>query len=185
LSLERLVLGSVQAPRDVRLLDLHDGSAIEALLERVRERALAEGRAQGREEARARGMALLEAAEQRLDEARQAACADLARSAVQLAVEIARQLVRVEVDAGRHDLERIVRVALETSSAGRSQVVVHLNPADIELLRNVSFRAGTRLQADIGVARGDVQVETSLGILVREIDGLLESIGDHLLEDAA
>ena len=45
------------------------------------------------------------------------------------------------------------------------------------------FRTGTRIQADEGVSRGDVHVETSLGLLVREAFGALESIEQRLLEE--
>jgi hypothetical protein len=63
--------------------------------------------------------------------------------------------------------------------------VVHLNPDDLARLEGVRFRAGTRLEADSGVRRGDVHVESALGLLVREIDALLASVGERIAGDLA
>jgi len=58
-----------------------------------------------------------------------------------------------------------------------------LNPADHARLADIRFRTGTTIQADDGVPRGDVHVETSLGIMVRETMGSLDAIEKRLLEE--
>jgi flagellar biosynthesis/type III secretory pathway protein FliH len=45
----------------------------------------------------------------------------------------------------------------------------------------VRFRAGTELEPDDAVARGDVHVETPHGLLVRETSEALRSIHERLL----
>jgi flagellar biosynthesis/type III secretory pathway protein FliH len=100
-------------------------------------------------------------------------------------MEITRALVRAEVRAQRHDVEKIVRETLAAAATERGPCVVHLNPDDLARLEGVRFRAGTRLEADSGVRRGDVHVESALGLLVREIDALLASVGERIAGDLA
>ena len=84
---------------------------------------------------------------------------------------------------GGHDIEKIVREALAAASAGRSRCVIHVHPDDFEALRDARFRSGTSVQADIGVARGDVHVEAPMGLMVREIDEAIDAISQRLREE--
>lgn len=170
-------------PRGVQLLEVGDEGPGAALVARAFERGRARGLAQGAAEAATGAARALAEAGERLDAFREEAGGRLAASAAELAVEIARRLLRVEVDAGRYDLERIVRETLAAASVERASCVVHLHPDDLEALHGVRFRTGTRVQADVGVARGDVHLETTLGLFVRELDGALDSIAERLRED--
>ena len=174
MSREELVLDSPVA--EARLLAHGDA---------VRELLLARARAEGERAARAAAGTCLDVAVERLIAFEEEARLSLARTAAELALEIARTLLRTELARGSYDLERIVRETLSEASVGRSACVVHLHPADHARLADVRFRSGTRLEPDEGVARGDVHVETSLGLLVRDLDGALESIGKRLQEDLA
>ncbi|MCC7011016.1 MAG: hypothetical protein IT454_00525 [Planctomycetes bacterium] len=145
------------------------------------ERRLAAARTQGERLASQRAAQALERAEAKLDAAREEAAAALARSSVQLAVEIARTLVRNEIDNGRMNLERIVRDSLAASGVGRGACSVHLHPLDAAQLANVKFRSGTAIEPDEAVARGDVHVVTPNGLLVREIPEALRAIHERLL----
>lgn len=148
-------------------------------------RCLAQARAEGERDASQRAAKAFEAATARL-EAQQAEAADaLARNAVQLAVEIARTLVRVEIDAGRHGLEKIVRESLAASGVGRGAAQVHLHPADHALVADVRWRSGTVVEADEAVQRGDVHISTHQGLLVREINDSLRAIHERLLGELA
>jgi flagellar biosynthesis/type III secretory pathway protein FliH len=91
--------------------------------------------------------------------------------------------VRAEVDAGRYDIEKIVREALQVSGAGRSECVVHLHAEDMKRLSGIAFRSATRLEADPEISRGDVHVSTPRGVVVRDLDAALASIGERLRED--
>jgi len=169
--------------RSVRIVETENRNTVEVVAERVRERALAEGVVQGMAIAQEREAKALAEAAERLDTRREEIAGELAHSALELGVAIARQLVRAEVNRGGHDIESIVREALAAASTGRSQCVIHVHPDDFEALRDARFRSGTSVQADIGVARGDVHVEASMGLMVREIDEAIDSISARLREE--
>jgi flagellar biosynthesis/type III secretory pathway protein FliH len=158
---------------------------LQAALERmvgVREAAAREaGRRAGDEALLASIAGAVDEAVARLDASREEALTHLNHTAVGLAVEIARQLLRVELPTGRYDLEGIVREALSFSGTGRGRCVVHLHPADAGALQGVPFRAGTEIEADPSVSRGSVHITTPHGLLVRDIDEALRAIGERLL----
>ena len=172
MSREELALDGPVA--EVRLI-AHGQAAQELLIESAR--------AAGERAGRAAAAATLDAAVLRLNALEEELRGSLARTAAELALEIARTLLRTELARGNYDLERLVRETLAEASVGRSACVVHLHPADHARLADVRFRTGTRLEPDEGVARGDVHVETSLGLLVRDVDGALDAIGKRLRED--
>lgn len=164
------------------------GDALAMLAESTRAQVAA-ARAQGVAEGEARAIAGAARALEAAVEAFAAAAVEreqaLARDAIELALVVARRILRKEVDAGRYDLERIVRETLAASGAGRGACVVHLHPDDLAALQGVPFRAGTELQADHEVARGEVHVTTARGTIVRDIDAALASIATRLAEEAA
>ena len=176
MSRERLRIGSEVGELTGAELLAHGAAEAHELL-------LARARAEGERHGRAGAAQALERAAERVRASEDEARAALARTAAELALEIARTLLRTEIAGGRYDLEAIVRETLREAAVGRSPCVVHLNPADHARLSEVSFRSGTRLEPDQGVPRGDVHVETSLGLLVRDIDGALETIGKRLREE--
>jgi flagellar biosynthesis/type III secretory pathway protein FliH len=125
----------------------------------------------------------LDEAIERLDKSREEALDALSTSTVELAVEIARQIVRVEIQAENYDLERIVRGSLSQSGLGRGKAVIHLCPADHKRLAEVEFRSGTEIAIDTSLEPGDVHVQASQGLLVREVSECLASVREQLLED--
>lgn len=155
--------------------------ALDRLLARRTAAAHAAGVAEGRATALADVGRAVEEALERLDASRVEALERVEGLAVELALEIARTLLRVELPAGRYDLERIVRETLACSDAGRGACVVHVNPVDAERLAAVPFRAGTEFEADHGVPAGSVHVTTPQGLLVRDLDQALASIRERLL----
>ena len=170
----------------VRIVQADDGGApeqaAEQVLERLLQRARAEGYAGGVAAAQGAAARALERAAGELDAYREEARTAVARTAVELAVEIARHLTAVEVEAGQHDIDRIVRETLKESGVGRGACVVHLHPEDARALEGEEFRSGTRLQPDIGVKRGEVQIETPSGLFVRDLDDAIQAIGQRILE---
>jgi len=140
-------------------------------------------RLQGERRGREAAAVVLDQLARELEEREERLKATLARTASELALEIARTLLRSEISEGRYDLERIVRDTLRDSGVGRGHCVVHLNPADHAQLAAARFRSGTRLEPDEGIARGNVHVETQLGLLVRDMDGALDSIARRLREE--
>ncbi len=176
---------TARAPRGARLVD----ASLDALGQRIEEErvqtALAEERRAAHEEATRTAARALEAAAEALEAAREQAVAALGGDAVSLAVEIARQILKVELAASNYDLEQIVRATLAASGVKRGQCVVHVHPEDAEMLDGVVFREETLLQPDADVDRGTVHVETPRGLLVREPAAALEEIREQLLEDLA
>ena len=144
--------------------------------------ALARGRAEGVRDTLAGAAKLLESAAAQLDAARARAEQTLPREVVELAVEIADQVLRVRLAEGAYDLERIVRSALAGGGSDRGKCVVHLNPRDLEQLSGVPFREDTTLLAHPELAPGTVHVETKRGLLVRDPQEALEQIRESLLE---
>lgn len=143
-------------------------------------RARAQGRREGERAAHAGAAGALQSAVERLDAAREAARDGIAHTAVELAIEVVRTLLRVELPAGRYDLEGMVREALSFSGVERGRCVVHLNPDDAARLEGTRFRAGTTIEADESVSRGSVHVTTPQGLLVRDLDEAVRSIAERL-----
>ena len=80
----------------------------------------------------------------------------LASDAVELGVEIARQLLKIEIAAENYDLEGIVRATLAASDIKRGHCVVHIHPDDAARLHlDPDNRPGLFLHgdnADVGIA---------------------------------
>lgn len=170
-------------------VDARSVGDLQALAEARREgqakRAYERGLADGKRAAVDSGVSALEAALERIEAAGERAQEELARQSVELAVEIARSLLQVRIEAGEFDLERIVRGALADAEVGRGSVVVHLHPDDHALLEEPLFRTGTALSVDPNLSRGDVHLSTPRGLLVRELEAALTSIREQLQEELA
>lgn len=158
----------------VQLLDEH--------LERHRTEAFDEGIARGKEESLLGPAGALTRAAEALTRARGEAEDSLARVAVELALEIAESLVHRSLDSGAADLESIVRESLKLSEVDRERCTLHLNPDDLDQLPTSNLPANLSVEADASLARGDLQLETPHGLLVRDVQASLEDIRERLLE---
>ncbi len=152
-----------------------DDARLAAQSQRVYDAALAEA-LEGPAAALNRAADDLEAARVRAEEM---LCAD----AVELAVEIARQITKVRFHAGEYALEQIVRSTLAASDIRRGRCVVRVHPADEEMMRKIKFRDETTFELDGSLVRGAVHVETPRGLLVRDPNAALEEIREQLLEE--
>ncbi len=171
--------------RSVQLIDREQGSTLDAVIRTQREAAFQAGVQAGLQQALESSAARLDQAVEHMTSQHAEASAALNRTAVELALGIARSIIRREQLAGNYDMETIVREALHASGTGRNPCTVHLNPVDFEELKQLQWRNGTHLEADEGVAQGDVQVETGMGLLVRDTRTALDSIYRSLQEEAA
>lgn len=165
-----------RTPTAARLL----ATGAEAVLAERLARARAEGYAQGLEQGRRGCAEILDAAVERLSALEAEQHEALTRTAVEVAVEIAQVLLRREIGAGNYDMEKIVRSTLAEAATGRAPCRVHVNPIDHATLSSVRFRSGTEIAADGGVPRGDVHVETQVGLLVRDTEMALRTIRQRL-----
>lgn len=170
-------------PVQVRVCDETREQFLARRARELQEIYLARGRAEGERQALSNAAGALRRAGEALENAARLTSENVARDAVQLGVEIARTLLRHEIDAGHYDIERIVRETLQASNAGRGACVVHLNPADLARLEGVPFRAGTTLEADPEVAPADVHVTTQRGLLVRDVEQAVNAILERLEGD--
>ena len=160
------------------------GDAIARLCERRERASFERGERAGRADAMAQAVTQLDRVVAELNAAGEAANSALTSDSVELALAIATELVRCEVGARRHGIEKIVRETLMASGVGRGACKVHVAPDDAELLSKLAFRAGTEIEADLDVGLGCVQVQTPQGLLVRDIDAALASIAARLREEA-
>jgi flagellar biosynthesis/type III secretory pathway protein FliH len=107
---------------------------------------------------------------------------ELEASAVMLAVDIAQELLRVELANGNYDITKIVRDVLATHTGITGSTVLRVNPEDAEALSEMRFRSGTEVQGDPAIRRGDIHFETDQGLMVREMDECLNAVRDKLKE---
>jgi len=180
-----LNLRTIQIPRAARIVELELDAYQDNLRSVELEQAEARGYAAGRAEALAGSSALLESAAERYDIERAELSERAGKVAAELANEIVRQLLRVEVPKGNYDIETIVREVITQGDAGYGQHVIHLHPDDAAQLADVPFRAGTSVEADPDVRRCDVRLETPQGVLVRQLDACLRDIRERLVGDIA
>lgn len=176
-------LSLAQPPRGVRLFAGSEEELREGWKSSSIDEAFERGRRQGERAASDALSTLLETALAEIESLREAALARLAQDAADLALEIARELVRCETRTQRHDIERIVRETLAATSVGRGACVVHLHPHDAQRLEQVHFRARTQIEADPSVPEGNVHVTTPQGLLVRDLEHALDTIGQRLRQE--
>lgn len=183
------VVPEVAAPQVPPAEPQYDTAHIEALLEEARAQAHAEGRAQGLAQGRAEAT---NEWQQRMDSytagaGRETAqrlqtlvekCEDsllaleqnMASEVLQLACDIARQVVRQELACKPEALLPVVREALDMLVTEGRAVSVRLNPVDWEVL-DAPLRAehgsADKLQwlADASVPAGDVRVESGGAVI--------------------
>lgn len=172
------------APTTARLAEGDLSAALARLCQQREDAAYLRGQRAGCEATLSQAVLRLDAAIAEFHASSAAANAALASDTVELALAIAGELVRSEVEHRRHGIEVIVRETLMASGVGRGPCKVHVAPDDAETLSKLAFRAGTEIVPDTGVDLACVQVETAQGLLVRDIEAALASISARLREEA-
>jgi len=174
-------------------------SASPAELEAARSEAfaqgLAQGLAQGQEEGRADALAELQAERQREGELLRHLCIEL-RSLGQdperffeplrrLALHLAEQLVRGELQISGKAIERLVQQCLQQIEHPQSTVEVQLHPEDLERLQALGPAAieGLQLQADANLRPGSVRVRVQDTVVQDLIEHRLEPLVRRLLAE--
>lgn len=99
---------------------------------------------------------------------------EVEREVVDLAMAVARRVVRREISVDPRATAGIVRSVLDESSAGEVQRI-RANPADVELLKE-AVGEGVEILADDGIARGGAVLETTRGSLDARMDTQLDEI---------
>jgi flagellar biosynthesis/type III secretory pathway protein FliH len=102
-----------------------------------------------------------------------------------LSVEIARKILMQKVENGDYEIESIIKEALKNVS-GSQDVIVHLNPEDLEKCQKAQqdgsggVLAGIKLIPDPNIGRAECLLESPKGIIKSLIDDNLERIGEAL-----
>ena len=98
-----------------------------------------------------------------------------------LSVEIARKILMQKVENGDYEIESIIKEAIKNTPGGQ-EVVVHLNPEDIEKCRKAQqiepggILTGIKLIPDPNVGRAECLLESPKGIIKSMINDSLERI---------
>lgn len=128
----------------------------------------------------------LEAATSRLGQVQEQLVGELEEHVVELALNVSRKVLMQEVQAGRYEIEPIVKEALLHVSI-RKDVVVHLNPEDYSACEMVKQQGGgagnagdLHFVSDPVVPRASCVLETSQGVIKSTIDGHLDEITSAL-----
>ena len=171
-------------PKAATLGEGECGDVLARLIEARERVAFEAGHRAGRAEALARAVVDLDQAALQFAAATESSNVALVSDSVELALAIAAEVVRAEVAARRHGIEAMVRETLHASGVGRGACTVHVSPEDAELLAQITFRSGTKIETDPDVKRACVQVETPQGLLVRDIEAALTSVAARLREEA-
>jgi flagellar assembly protein FliH len=124
----------------------------------------------------------MQAAVGRINDAREALLRGVEEQLLELAIDVAAKVLVQEIQAGRHEIEPIVREALEHVPQ-RTDVTVHLNPADLADCLPENLDDGElRLVADPSVPRAGCRLDTPQGVVESSPIGRLEDIAEALTE---
>lgn len=127
----------------------------------------------------------VEAAAAQIEAERQQVMKQAEAEMVDLAVNIARKVLMQEIQAGRYEIDPIVKEALG-SVQQRQGIVVHLNPADLarcETARQAGDAAdAVQFVADESIPPAQCLVETTQGPVESTLEGHLEQVADALKE---
>jgi|WetSurMetagenome_2_1015567.scaffolds.fasta_scaffold28493_2 flagellar assembly protein FliH len=148
-----------------------------------------QGERAGAEAGAKRAEAMLRRLAQTLDEladVRRAMIHQTERQMVQLAMAIAKRVVRREVAIDRELTLTMARVALDRLGDSTS-VTVHLHPDDFNatVAGHDSLHAGSRVTvvADPGMSRGGCRVESDFGYVDASVDAQFHELARALLAD--
>ena len=123
-------------------------------------------------------VAVTQAYRQQLDQIEQA----LAGQVAEVAILLARQVVRSELSLHPEQVAQLVQEALGSVLASARQIAVHLNPDDQALVQMHAGEAlaarGARLVADPALRRGGCVIDSELGV----IDASLEARWQRAVE---
>lgn len=102
-----------------------------------------------------------------------------------LAVRLAEQLVRSELQLSGAAIEQLVRQALAHFDQPTDKAIVHLHPQDLERFSRFGESArGLRLEADARLQPGSVRVQVNDTLVEDLIENRLEVLARQLLGDA-
>jgi flagellar assembly protein FliH len=152
-------------------------------------KGFAQGERAGFEAGAQRADAMLRRLSQTLDELaglRSTIIRQTERQMIQLALAIARRIVRREVTLDAELMIALARVALDRLEA-RTPATVRLNPEDAALAAQSgeAFGAHVKIVADSTMARGGCAIESEFGAIDASVEAQLHEVSRALLGDEA
>lgn len=107
---------------------------------------------------------------------------ELEQELVSLALEIARLVVRRELEADPTALASLVRAGMEQlPNATQNPVSVHLHPLDANVLRELTIQPeGVEYLDDVGLKRGDCRIVSGASTVRSGVNDWLEVMGAEL-----
>jgi len=151
------------------------------------ERGLAEGRELGLSEMRSQAQRLVQLAG-RLERPFATVDGAIEHELMQLAMTLARQLVRRELTADPAQVVSVVREALAALPSGQQRITVQLHPDDARLVRQALVEDSDqplRITEVPGMQRGDCQVQSEQSRIDERLDARLERLMTQLLGDGS
>ena len=142
--------------------------------------------AQAREASVAQSLQALRQATQQFQAVQSEFFREAEEQLVDLAVDIARKILAQEINAGRYEIDPIVREAL-AGVEGCREIVVRLNPIDHENCTIASSESqsgegheGLQLVADPGIPLGGCVLETQHGRIESLVDDQLNEVHEAM-----
>jgi len=176
-------------PAAAPAIDQHQQARLAAIEREAFAKGYEQGERAGAEAGATRAEAMLRRLAQTLEEladVRRSMIHQTERQMVQLALAIAKRVVRREVAIDRDLTLTMARVALDRLGDSTT-VTIRLNPADFEATagRRDVVQAGSRVTvvADSGVSRGGCRVESDFGYVDASVDAQFQELARALLVD--
>lgn len=120
----------------------------------------------------------------KINDAQQQLVAEHKQQIARLAVEIAEKILAQKIQAGEYEIEPIIAQALDHVPE-RQQVVVRLNPTDLEQVRRLNLAQSDSYEdvtfvGDSNVGQAQCRIESASGTIEAMISQQLQSIGKAL-----
>ena len=169
-------------------------NALENELALARENAKNEGYQQGLAEGQAEAKRILAEQSQQLQlamaalrEPKQWIDTELERELFSMTLSLARQLLRHELSVRPELIENLVHQAIEALPVSSGDLSIYLNPADVEVLRNLAAERGEAIDTswqlieDPALSRGGCRISNDCSRIDEELETRLQRITAEML----
>lgn len=185
-----------EAPFFEQPMDNQEQQSLAELQAEARAKGFAEGRAEGLAQGQAEGeqlVARLQSVLAQLSSPYAALESVVTKELADLAMHLARSVVRRELSVDSGHIQQVVEQALDTLYKLDGEVVIFLNPVDAAQMRDFSIEAlegkSWKIVEDDSLAAGGCQVKTPSSFVDASVQQQLETLFDSLLlaqeQDAA
>lgn len=155
-------------------------------MEKIQKQAYEEGFAQGKQAGLAAAQADVQTLLSGLEPAHKDVDDSMVQELTELAITIARQLVRRELHVDPGEIIHIVQEAVAQLPTVSQGVIIHLHPEDAAILRETTATSGDSEQRlsiieDTSMARGDCRVSTDISTIDSSLETRLNAVVSKML----